>query len=186
MAFLVPTPVSLLQALQVARQFLLQQATGLSSPSSNEGKQPAVQVSPEDARVSPVTSPPREGLGRSCGTVQTPVTSVAGALQELNALETSRGFFLGRFFLCVWERGKGWDGEVTVCHHGLGQGDTEFPKVGASQDRCCEGGKGLEKGKNPLGLESRQVLQDGTEAQLGWGFAALAGKQGLGGHILLL
>lgn len=40
--------VSLLQALQVARQFLLQQATGLSSPSSNEGKQPAVQVSPRD------------------------------------------------------------------------------------------------------------------------------------------
>ncbi|XP_033930192.1 forkhead box protein P4-like, partial [Melopsittacus undulatus] len=45
------SPVELLhfqqqQALQVARQFLLQQATGLSSPSSNEGKQPAVQVSP--------------------------------------------------------------------------------------------------------------------------------------------
>uniref|UniRef100_A0A8B9MH35 Uncharacterized protein n=1 Tax=Accipiter nisus TaxID=211598 RepID=A0A8B9MH35_9AVES len=39
------SPVELLhfqqqQALQVARQFLLQQATGLSSPSSNEGKQP--------------------------------------------------------------------------------------------------------------------------------------------------
>lgn len=62
-AFLVPTPVSLLQALQVARQFLLQQATGLSSPSSNEGKQPAVQVSPKDVEVSPVT-PSREGLGQ--------------------------------------------------------------------------------------------------------------------------
>lgn len=34
----------------MARQFLLQQAAGLSSPSSNEGKQPAVQVSP---RTSP-------------------------------------------------------------------------------------------------------------------------------------
>uniref|UniRef100_A0A803VV39 Forkhead box P4 n=1 Tax=Ficedula albicollis TaxID=59894 RepID=A0A803VV39_FICAL len=39
------SPVELLhlqqqQALQVARQFLLQQATGLSSPSSSEGKQP--------------------------------------------------------------------------------------------------------------------------------------------------
>lgn len=53
--------VSLLQALQVARQFLLQQATGLSSPSSNEGKQPAVQVSPEDVRVCP---PPNHPLFR--------------------------------------------------------------------------------------------------------------------------
>lgn len=74
---LMPTPVSLLQALQVARQFLLQQATGLSSPSSNEGKQPAVQVSP---------SVPCHPL---LGTTQTPVTSMAGALQELNPLETS-------------------------------------------------------------------------------------------------
>lgn len=55
--------VSLLQALQVARQFLLQQATGLSSPSSNEGKQPAVQVSPEDVCVSP-PSPPFSGRAR--------------------------------------------------------------------------------------------------------------------------
>lgn len=58
--------VSLLQALQVARQFLLQQATGLSSPSSNEGKQPAVQVSPEDVRVSPpTTTPVRKGTAAS-------------------------------------------------------------------------------------------------------------------------
>lgn len=47
---------------------------------------------------------------------QTPVTSVAGALQELNPLETSRSF-LGGFFGC----GNGWGGEVTVCHHFLGQ-----------------------------------------------------------------
>lgn len=53
-----PPAVSLLQALQVARQFLLQQATGLSSPSSTEGKQPAVQVSP-----APPSPPAREGLG---------------------------------------------------------------------------------------------------------------------------
>nr|XP_013797478.1 PREDICTED: forkhead box protein P4 [Apteryx mantelli mantelli]XP_013797479.1 PREDICTED: forkhead box protein P4 [Apteryx mantelli mantelli]XP_013797480.1 PREDICTED: forkhead box protein P4 [Apteryx mantelli mantelli]XP_013797481.1 PREDICTED: forkhead box protein P4 [Apteryx mantelli mantelli] len=45
------SPVELLhfqqqQALQVARQFLLQQATGLSSPGGNDAKQPAVQVRP--------------------------------------------------------------------------------------------------------------------------------------------
>lgn len=56
--------VSLLQALQVARQFLLQQATGLSSPSSNEGKQPAVQVSPEDVCVC-VCVPITPFLGRA-------------------------------------------------------------------------------------------------------------------------
>lgn len=70
-----------------------------------------------------------------------------------------------------------WDRETQIFPR------LEHPRISAG---CCEGGKGLEKGKNPLGLESRQVLQDGTEAQLGWGFAALAGKQGLGGHILLL
>lgn len=53
-----PPAVSLLQALQVARQFLLQQATGLSSPGSNEAKQPPVQVSPGSP-----SPPAREGLG---------------------------------------------------------------------------------------------------------------------------
>ncbi|XP_075469746.1 forkhead box protein P4 isoform X2 [Ascaphus truei] len=41
------------QALQVARQFLLQQATGLSSPSSTENKQAAVQVPVSVAMMSP-------------------------------------------------------------------------------------------------------------------------------------
>ncbi|XP_038018463.1 forkhead box protein P4 isoform X3 [Motacilla alba alba] len=59
-AFLMPTPVSLLQALQVARQFLLQQATGLSSPSSNEGKQPAVQVPVSVAMMSPQMITPQQ------------------------------------------------------------------------------------------------------------------------------
>uniref|UniRef100_A0A8C0E819 Forkhead box P4 n=1 Tax=Bubo bubo TaxID=30461 RepID=A0A8C0E819_BUBBB len=52
--------VSLLQALQVARQFLLQQATGLSSPSSNEGKQPAVQVPVSVAMMSPQMITPQQ------------------------------------------------------------------------------------------------------------------------------
>ncbi|XP_058034636.1 forkhead box protein P4 isoform X1 [Ahaetulla prasina] len=52
------SPVELLhfqqqQALQVARQFLLQQATGLTSPTSNENKQPAVQVPVSVAMMSP-------------------------------------------------------------------------------------------------------------------------------------
>ncbi|NXU52789.1 FOXP4 protein, partial [Turnix velox] len=55
-----PTTVSLLQALQVARQFLLQQATGLSSPSSNEGKQPAVQVPVSVAMMSPQMITPQQ------------------------------------------------------------------------------------------------------------------------------
>ncbi|KFW76658.1 Forkhead box protein P4, partial [Manacus vitellinus] len=49
-----------LQALQVARQFLLQQATGLSSPSSNEGKQPAVQVPVSVAMMSPQMITPQQ------------------------------------------------------------------------------------------------------------------------------
>uniref|UniRef100_A0A674H4L5 Forkhead box P4 n=3 Tax=Taeniopygia guttata TaxID=59729 RepID=A0A674H4L5_TAEGU len=53
-------PVFLLQALQVARQFLLQQATGLSSPSSNEGKQPAVQVPVSVAMMSPQMITPQQ------------------------------------------------------------------------------------------------------------------------------
>uniref|UniRef100_A0A8C5LPC2 Forkhead box P4 n=1 Tax=Leptobrachium leishanense TaxID=445787 RepID=A0A8C5LPC2_9ANUR len=52
------TPADLLhfqqqQALQVARQFLLQQATGLSSPSNTENKQPSVQVPVSVAMMSP-------------------------------------------------------------------------------------------------------------------------------------
>ncbi|NXG46609.1 FOXP4 protein, partial [Psilopogon haemacephalus] len=47
-------------ALQVARQFLLQQATGLSSPSSNEGKQPAVQVPVSVAMMSPQMITPQQ------------------------------------------------------------------------------------------------------------------------------
>uniref|UniRef100_A0A8C3UWD0 Forkhead box P4 n=1 Tax=Catharus ustulatus TaxID=91951 RepID=A0A8C3UWD0_CATUS len=59
------SPVELLhlqqqQALQVARQFLLQQATGLSSPSSNEGKQPAVQVPVSVAMMSPQMITPQQ------------------------------------------------------------------------------------------------------------------------------
>ncbi|NWU93264.1 FOXP4 protein, partial [Upupa epops] len=59
------SPVDLLhfqqqQALQVARQFLLQQATGLSSPSSNEGKQPAVQVPVSVAMMSPQMITPQQ------------------------------------------------------------------------------------------------------------------------------
>ncbi|XP_072279926.1 forkhead box protein P4 [Pyxicephalus adspersus] len=41
------------QALQVARQLLLQQATGLSTPSSTENKQPSVQVPVSVAMMSP-------------------------------------------------------------------------------------------------------------------------------------
>lgn len=47
-------------ALQVARQFLLQQAAGLSSPSSNEGKQPAVQVPVSVAMMSPQMITPQQ------------------------------------------------------------------------------------------------------------------------------
>ncbi|XP_016159574.1 PREDICTED: forkhead box protein P4 [Ficedula albicollis] len=59
------SPVELLhlqqqQALQVARQFLLQQATGLSSPSSSEGKQPAVQVPVSVAMMSPQMITPQQ------------------------------------------------------------------------------------------------------------------------------
>ncbi|XP_056367578.1 forkhead box protein P4 isoform X2 [Oenanthe melanoleuca] len=59
------SPVELLhlqqqQALQVARQFLLQQATGLSSPGSNEGKQPAVQVPVSVAMMSPQMITPQQ------------------------------------------------------------------------------------------------------------------------------
>eukprot|EP00076_Gallus_gallus_P011374 XP_004948470.1 forkhead box protein P4 isoform X1 [Gallus gallus] len=59
------SPVELLhfqqqQALQVARQFLLQQAAGLSSPSSNEGKQPAVQVPVSVAMMSPQMITPQQ------------------------------------------------------------------------------------------------------------------------------
>ncbi|NXW93761.1 FOXP4 protein, partial [Alopecoenas beccarii] len=59
------SPVELLhfqqqQALQVARQFLLQQATGLSSPSSTEGKQPAVQVPVSVAMMSPQMITPQQ------------------------------------------------------------------------------------------------------------------------------
>ncbi|CAH2221096.1 forkhead box P4 isoform X1 [Pelobates cultripes] len=52
------TPADLLhfqqqQALQVARQLLLQQATGLSTPSNTENKQPSVQVPVSVAMMSP-------------------------------------------------------------------------------------------------------------------------------------
>uniref|UniRef100_A0A8D0GSY7 Forkhead box P4 n=1 Tax=Sphenodon punctatus TaxID=8508 RepID=A0A8D0GSY7_SPHPU len=48
------------QALQVARQFLLQQATGLTSPSSNENEQPAVQVPVSVAMMSPQMITPQQ------------------------------------------------------------------------------------------------------------------------------
>ncbi|XP_032624229.1 forkhead box protein P4 isoform X2 [Chelonoidis abingdonii] len=59
------SPVELLhfqqqQALQVARQFLLQQATGLTSPSGNENKQPAVQVPVSVAMMSPQMITPQQ------------------------------------------------------------------------------------------------------------------------------
>ncbi|XP_029818368.1 forkhead box protein P4 [Manacus vitellinus] len=54
------TPSAQNGALQVARQFLLQQATGLSSPSSNEGKQPAVQVPVSVAMMSPQMITPQQ------------------------------------------------------------------------------------------------------------------------------
>ncbi|XP_039195773.1 forkhead box protein P4 isoform X3 [Crotalus tigris] len=47
-------------ALQVARQFLLQQATGLTSPTSNENKQPAVQVPVSVAMMSPQMITPQQ------------------------------------------------------------------------------------------------------------------------------
>ncbi|XP_060087420.1 forkhead box protein P4 isoform X2 [Heteronotia binoei] len=48
------------QALQVARQFLLQQATGLTSPSNSENKQPAVQVPVSVAMMSPQMITPQQ------------------------------------------------------------------------------------------------------------------------------
>ncbi|XP_043932687.1 forkhead box protein P4-like isoform X1 [Protopterus annectens] len=48
------------QALQAARQFLLQQATGLSSPSSTENKQPAVQVPVSVAMMAPQMITPQQ------------------------------------------------------------------------------------------------------------------------------
>ncbi|XP_025967614.1 forkhead box protein P4 isoform X1 [Dromaius novaehollandiae] len=59
------SPVELLhfqqqQALQVARQFLLQQATGLSSPGGNDSKQPAVQVPVSVAMMSPQMITPQQ------------------------------------------------------------------------------------------------------------------------------
>uniref|UniRef100_A0A8B9JYT1 Forkhead box P4 n=1 Tax=Astyanax mexicanus TaxID=7994 RepID=A0A8B9JYT1_ASTMX len=59
------SPVDLLhlqqqQALQAARQFLLQQATGLSSPSSNEVKQSPVQVPVSMAMMTPQMITPQQ------------------------------------------------------------------------------------------------------------------------------
>uniref|UniRef100_A0A8C7EA87 Forkhead box P4 n=1 Tax=Nothoprocta perdicaria TaxID=30464 RepID=A0A8C7EA87_NOTPE len=59
------SPVELLhlqqqQALQVARQFLLQQAAGLSSPGPNDTKQPAVQVPVSVAMMSPQMITPQQ------------------------------------------------------------------------------------------------------------------------------
>uniref|UniRef100_A0A3B3RN67 Forkhead box P4 n=1 Tax=Paramormyrops kingsleyae TaxID=1676925 RepID=A0A3B3RN67_9TELE len=59
------SPVDLLhlqqqQALQAARQFLLQQATGLSSPSSNEVKQAPVQVPVSMAMMTPQMITPQQ------------------------------------------------------------------------------------------------------------------------------
>uniref|UniRef100_A0A8C9V9G6 Forkhead box P4 n=1 Tax=Scleropages formosus TaxID=113540 RepID=A0A8C9V9G6_SCLFO len=59
------SPVDLLhlqqqQALQAARQFLLQQATGLSSPSSNEVKQTPVQVPVSVAMMTPQMITPQQ------------------------------------------------------------------------------------------------------------------------------
>ncbi|NWY07449.1 FOXP4 protein, partial [Nothoprocta ornata] len=59
------SPVELLhlqqqQALQVARQFLLQQAAGLSSPGGNDTKQPAVQVPVSVAMMSPQMITPQQ------------------------------------------------------------------------------------------------------------------------------
>uniref|UniRef100_A0A8C9JSN8 Forkhead box P4 n=1 Tax=Panthera tigris altaica TaxID=74533 RepID=A0A8C9JSN8_PANTA len=50
----------ILQALQVARQFLLQQASGLSSPGSNDSKQSAVQVPVSVAMMSPQMLTPQQ------------------------------------------------------------------------------------------------------------------------------
>lgn len=72
-----------------------------------------------------------------------------------------------------------------MCHQFLGLSfpGLEHPRLDAE---CCEGGPGLEKGSILCIVDPGQVLQDGTEAQLGWGFVALAGKWALGGHMLLL
>lgn len=47
---------------------------------------------------------------------------MVGALQELNALESSRGFFLGRIFLCVGKgKGLGWGGHCVSPRFGTGR-----------------------------------------------------------------
>lgn len=92
--------------------------------------------------------------------------------------------FLGGFF-CVCGKGERVGMGRSLCVTTVWDRETqsfprlEHPRIDAG---CCEGGKGLEKGKKSFGIG----VKAGPEAQLGWGFAALAGKQGLGGHILLL
>lgn len=107
----------------------------------------------------------------------------------MNPLEASRSFLGGFFFLVCVGMGKGWGGEVAVCHRFLGQGFGSRVSKGWSIPGWMLGAVREAQGwkrEQSLRLEPGQVLQDGTEAQLGWGFAALAGKWALGGHILLL
>lgn len=169
MAFLVPTPVSLLQALQVARQFLLQQATGLSSPSSNEGKQPAVQVSPEDVRVSPVTSPSpgRAGLqlwdsANPCHLRgwSTPGVKCSGNLQRFLSWEV--------FFVCVGKgKGLGWGGHCVSPRFGTGRHRvSQGWSIPGSMLGAVRVARGWKRGKNPLGLESRPVQRPSWDGDL--------------------
>ncbi|NXW17133.1 FOXP4 protein, partial [Circaetus pectoralis] len=138
------SPVELLhfqqqQALQVARQFLLQQATGLSSPSSNEGKQPAVQVPVSVAMMSPQMITPQQ-MQQILSPPQLQALlqqQQAIMLQQLQEYYKKQQEQLHLQLLTQQQAGKQQPKEVSSCRWVLGHQIWQQIKGGPAQNKVC-------------------------------------------------
>ncbi|NXJ88636.1 FOXP4 protein, partial [Corythaixoides concolor] len=163
------SPVELLhfqqqQALQVARQFLLQQATGLSSPSSNEGKQPAVQVPVSVAMMSPQMITPQQ-MQQILSPPQLQALlqqQQAIMLQQLQEYYKKQQEQLHLQLLTQQQAGKQQPKEVSSCGRVLGH--QIWQRIKGGQSKAC---------MNPSTQGSRLGASgDGT-----WGHPPLGNKQ---------
>ncbi|NWX22507.1 FOXP4 protein, partial [Aegotheles bennettii] len=153
------SPVELLhfqqqQALQVARQFLLQQATGLSSPSSNEGKQPAVQVPVSVAMMSPQMITPQQ-MQQILSPPQLQALlqqQQAIMLQQLQEYYKKQQEQLHLQLLTQQQAGKQQPKEVSSHRWGLGHQIWQQIKGGPAQNRVCVTPSTQGSGWEPAGM----------------------------------
>ncbi|NXX96131.1 FOXP4 protein, partial [Centropus bengalensis] len=150
------------QALQVARQFLLQQATGLSSPSSNEGKQPAVQVPVSVAMMSPQMITPQQ-----MQQILSP-PQLQALLQQQQAIMLQQVMMLEYYkkqqeqlhlqLLTQQQAGKQQPKEVSSRCWVLGHQIWQQLKGGAAQNKMCVIPAPRADGWEPAGMGYRGIL----------------------------